>query len=122
MVSEALAEKVQATSGSYVDGKIWNYNQLNTAENQPFFTEYELTVTQAAPRTGTDIDTLTVYDNYTGAKVTAAPVGNTITLNIPYYFVDENRKSTTTCSWTTPPSRAARLPLPRLLAIDCRPE
>ena len=75
VVSEALAEKVQATSGSYVDGKIWNYNQLNTAENQPFFTEYELTVTQAAPRTGTDIDTLTVYDNYTGAKVTAAPVG-----------------------------------------------
>ena len=94
VVSEALAEKVQGVGSEEEKGKIDSYNDLledRTADG--LYTEYKLTLTQAAPRTGTDIDTLTVYDNYTGAKVTAAPVGNTITLNIPYYFVDENRKS-----------------------------
>ena len=94
VVSQALAEKVHGEGSEDAKGKIDSYNDLlkdRTADG--LYTEYNLTLTQAAPRTGTDIDTLTVYDNYTGAKVTAAPVGNTITLNIPYYFVDENRKS-----------------------------
>ncbi|HIV46474.1 MAG TPA: S-layer homology domain-containing protein [Candidatus Acutalibacter stercorigallinarum] len=94
VISQALAEKVQGVGSEEAKGKIDSYNDLlkdRTADG--LYTEYKLTLTQAAPRTGTDIDTLTVYDNYTGAKVTAAPVGNTITLNIPYYFVDENRKS-----------------------------
>ena len=93
VVSEALADKVSEKEQWSPTSNINLYRDLNTEANKPFYTEYELTLTQAAPRTGTDIDTLTVYDNYTGAKVTAAPVGNTITLNIPYYFVDENRKS-----------------------------
>ena len=93
VVSEALADKVSEKEQWSQTSNINLYRDLNTEAYKPFYTEYNLTLTQAAPRTGTDIDTLTVYDNYTGAKVTAAPVGNTITLNIPYYFVDENRKS-----------------------------
>lgn len=94
VVSQALAERVHGNGSEDIKGKIDSYNDLlNDRTADGLYTVYNLTLTQAAPRTGTDIDTLTVYDNYTGAKVTAAPVGNTITLNIPYYFVDENRKS-----------------------------
>ena len=84
VVSEALAEKFNTGS---------SYSALATEPNKPFYTEYELTLTQKAPRTGNELESVSIYDNYTGTKITAEPVGDKFILNIPAYFVDENRKS-----------------------------
>ena len=86
VVSEAMAEKVTAGTTKLAD--ITSNNNYDS-----LYTEYNLTLTQKAPRTGNRLETLSVYDNYTGTKITATPVGNTFTLTLPAYFVDENRKS-----------------------------
>ena len=85
VVSEAMAEKV--TAGTTL-ADITSNNKYDS-----LYTEYNLTLTQKAPRTGNRLETLSVYDNYTGTKITATPVGDTFTLTLPAYFVDENRKS-----------------------------
>ena len=85
VVSEALKDKVH-------DGDAYN-TLTSDATREPFYTEYELTLTQKAPRTGNELESVSIYDNYTGTKITAEPVGDKFILNIPAYFVDENRNS-----------------------------
>ena len=84
VVSEALADKVYDTT---------TYAQLTKAANEPFYTEYDLTLTQKAPRTGNNLTSLSVYDNYTDTMIDAKLVGNTFTITLPYYFTDANRHS-----------------------------
>ena len=86
VVSEAMAESVTA--------KTTTLNSITSnAKYDSLYTKYEMTLTQAAPRTGNQLETLSVYDNYTGTKITATTVDNTFTLTLPAYFIDKNRKS-----------------------------
>ena len=91
VVSQALAEKVSTTDPDA-------YNSLQELkdydnETKPFYTVYELTLVKRAPRTNSTLESLSVYDNYTGTTIDAVKDGNTFTLNLPAYFVDETRKS-----------------------------
>ena len=91
VVSQALAEKVGTT-------KTDKYDSLADLKNddkatKPFYTVYELTLVKRAPRTNSTLESLSVYDNYTGTTIDAVKDGNTFTLNLPAYFVDETRKS-----------------------------
>ncbi len=89
IVSQALAEEVG-------EGKTYKtLADLKDADNKtkPFYTVYELTLVKRAPRTNSTLESLSVYDNYTGTTIDAVKDGNTFTLNLPAYFVDETRKS-----------------------------
>ena len=91
VVSEALAEKVHGQKET--GGSIDTYTKLNTTANAGMFQKYELTLTQAEPGIGNKLTSLSVYDNYTGAKVDGVLVGNTFTITLPYYFTDSSRWS-----------------------------
>ena len=93
VVSEALAEKVHGNQSEDTKGSIDTYTKLNTTANAGMFQKYELTLTQAEPRTGANLTSLSVYDNYTGTMIDGVLVGNTYTITLPAYFVDSNRKS-----------------------------
>ena len=93
VVSEALAEKVHGNQSKDTKGSIDTYTKLNTTANAGMFQKYELTLTQAEPRTGANLTSLSVYDNYTGTMIDGVLVGNTYTITLPAYFVDSNRKS-----------------------------
>ena len=89
IVSQALAEEVG-------EGKTYKtLADLKDADNKtkPFYTVYELTLVKREPRTNSTLESLSVYDNYTGTTIDAVKDGNTFTLNLPAYFVDETRKS-----------------------------
>ena len=89
IVSQALAEEVG-------EGKTYKtLADLKNADNKTksFYTVYELTLVKRAPRTNSTLESLSVYDNYTGTTIDAVKDGNTFTLNLPAYFVDETRKS-----------------------------
>ena len=89
IVSQALAEEVG-------EGKTYKtLADLKNVDNKTksFYTVYELTLVKRAPRTNSTLESLSVYDNYTGTTIDAVKDGNTFTLNLPAYFVDETRKS-----------------------------
>ena len=91
VVSQALAEKVSTTDPDA-------YNSLQELkdkdnETKPFYTVYELTLVKRDPRTNSTLESLSVYDNYTGTTIDAVKDGDTFTLNLPAYFVDAKRKS-----------------------------
>ena len=84
VVSEALAETINQGTAM---------TTLETEANKGLYTIYELTLTQKAPRNGNTITEFSVLDAYTGNVAKAQIKGDEINLELPYYFVDSNRKS-----------------------------
>ena len=82
VLSEALTEKTYTVSSLDAD---------TTAHG--LYSIYELTLTQAAPRTTTEITSFGVYDHDTGYTAQASIANGVITLTVPYYFTDTNRPS-----------------------------
>ena len=98
VVSEALAEDIgdadRNTFNSDNTGKSITLEKLEKNPNYAgLYQKYELTLTQAEPGIGNKLTSLSVYDNYTGAKVDGVLVGNTFTITLPYYFTDSSRWS-----------------------------
>lgn len=85
VVSQAAAEQIDAG------------DTLTSIENNSkldgLYTVYDLTLTQNAPRTGSNLTSLSVYDAYTDTTIDASIVGNEISIELPYYFTDGDRKS-----------------------------
>ena len=85
VVSQAAAEQIDAG------------DSLTSIENNSkldgLYTVYDLTLTQNAPRTGSNLTSLSVYDAYTDTTIDASIVGNEISIELPYYFTDGDRKS-----------------------------
>ena len=85
VVSQAAAEQIDET------------DTLTSIENNSkldgLYTVYDLTLTQNAPRTGSNLTSLSVYDAYTDTTIDASIVGNEISIELPYYFTDDYRKS-----------------------------
>lgn len=87
VVSQALAEKVGTGTS------ITTLSALEVEANEGLYTVYDLTLTQNAPRTGSNLTSLSVYDAYTDTTIDASIVGNEISIELPYYFTDGDRKS-----------------------------
>ena len=87
VVSQALAEKVGTGTS------ITTLSALEVEANEGLYTVYDLTLTQNAPRTGSNLTSLSVYDAYTDTTIDASIVGNEISIELPYYFTDDYRKS-----------------------------
>ena len=88
--------EVIVASEALVDKLIGTETLTNIQNNDDYdgtYTVYNLTLTQKAPRTGNNLESLSIYDNRTGKKVTATPNGDKFTITVPYYFTDENRNS-----------------------------
>ena len=83
VVSEAGAEQIQ--NGS-------DYATAEKLIKDGLATEYELTLTQMKPRDDTNLDKVSIYDAYTGDRVYGEIKGDEITFELPYYFIDGNRK------------------------------
>ncbi len=84
VVSEALADTIKQGTA---------LSDLETNANKGLYTMYNLTLTQKAPRNGNSITEFSVLDAYTGNVAKAQIKGDEINLELPYYFVDTNRKS-----------------------------
>ena len=82
VLSEALTEKTYTVPSLDAD---------TTAHG--LYSIYELTLTQAAPRTTTEITSFGVYDHDTGYTAQASIANGVITLTVPYYFTDTARDS-----------------------------
>ena len=87
VVSEAWAENITT-------GVNRNYTNLVANKNaKGLYTPYELTLTCRDPRIDNTLDSLSVYDAYTGTEIMAEKNGEIFTLTLPAYMVDTNRKS-----------------------------
>ena len=87
VVSEAWAENITT-------GESRNYTKLVANKDaKGLYTPYELTLTRRDPRIDNTLDSLSVYDAYTGTEIMAEKNGEIFTLTLPAYMVDTNRKS-----------------------------
>ena len=85
VVSQAAAEQI--------DAGVTLTSIENNSKLDGLYTVYDLTLTQNAPRTGSNLTSLSVYDAYTDTTIDASIVGNEISIELPYYFTDGDRKS-----------------------------
>ena len=95
VVSEAGAEQIQ--NGS-------DYVTAEKLIKDGLATEYELTLTQMKPRDDTNLDKVSIYDAYTGDRVYGEIKGDEITFELPYYFIDGNRKDHNQLYFDTSPA------------------
>ncbi len=86
VLSEAV--DINITSGSTPVTAVTDNDDYNG-----LYSIYEYTLTQAAPRTTTEITSFGVYDHDTGYTAQASIANGVITLTVPYYFTDTARDS-----------------------------